>query len=128
MSVSPRARPPARSASSSAPGRGCADPAAALIEAGPEESGVYADFERRAGGYDLVGLDETGEPGHAFGPAAGLVAATRRYEGPPVWVVTGATNAGVRAAAGLLDGAKLRDHYAVASEGGKETPLPLRVR
>jgi hypothetical protein len=105
-----------------------ADPAAALIEAGPEESGVYADFEQRAGGYGLVGLDETGKPSHAFGPTAGLVAATRRYGGPPVWVVTGATNAGVRAAAGLLDRAKLRDHYAVASEGGKETPLPLRVR
>lgn len=105
-----------------------ADPAAALIEAGPGESGVYADFERRGAGYGLVGLDETGKPSHAFGPAAGLVAATRHYGGPPVWVVTGATNAGVRAAAGLLDGAKLRDHYAVASEGGKETPLPLRVR
>jgi hypothetical protein len=104
------------------------DPAAALIEAGPEESGVYADFERRAGGYGLVGLDEAGRPGHTFGPGAGLVAATRRYEGPPVWVVTGATSAGVRAAAGLLNGASLRDHYAVASEGGKETPLPLRVR
>ena len=105
-----------------------ADPAAALIEAGPEESGVYADFERRGGGYDLVGLDESGEPGRAFGPAAGLVAATRRYEGPPVWVVTGATSAAVQAAAGLLDTAKLRDHFAVASEDGKETPLPLRVR
>jgi hypothetical protein len=104
------------------------DPAAALIEAGPEESGIYADFERRGGGYGLVGLDEAGDPSQAFGSAAGLVAATRRYEGPPVWVVTGATSAGVQAAAGLLDGAKLRDHYAVASEGGKETPLPLRVR
>jgi hypothetical protein len=104
------------------------DPAAALIEAGPAESGVYAEFERRPGGYQLVGLDPGGEPARDFGPAAGLVAATRRYEGPPVWVVTGATSAGVQAAAGLLDSAKLRDHYAVASEDGKETPLPLRVR
>jgi hypothetical protein len=104
------------------------DPAAALIEAGPAESGVYADFERRGGGYALVGLDAAGKPSRDFGPSAGLVAATRRYEAPPTWVVTGATPAAVQAAAGLLDAAKLRDHYAVASEDGKETPLPLRVR
>jgi hypothetical protein len=104
------------------------DPAAALIEAGPQESGVYADFERRGSGYQLVGLDSTGAASHDFGPAAGLVAATRRYEAPPIWVVTGATPAAVQAAAGLLAGAKLRDHYAVASEDGKETPLPVETR
>jgi len=70
-------------------------------------------------------MDPGGAPVRRFGPAAGLVAATRRYEGPPVWLVTGATAAGVRAAAGLLDGAELRDHYAVATEDGKETPLPV---
>jgi hypothetical protein len=102
------------------------DPAAGQVEAGPQESGVYADFERGAGGYRLRGLDAGGEPVHDFGPAAGLVAATRRYEAPPVWLVTGAAAAGVQAAAGLLGSAKLRDHYAVATEGGKETPLPLR--
>jgi hypothetical protein len=102
-----------------------ADPAAATIEAGPQESGVYAEFERDAGGYRLRGLDADGQPAAELGPAAGLVAATRRYEGPPVWVVTGATAAGVQAAAGLLSTAKLRDHYAVASEDGKETPLPV---
>jgi hypothetical protein len=101
------------------------DPAAALIEAGPGESGVYADFERRSGGYELVGLDTAADPSHDFGPDAGLVAATRRYEAPPTWVVTGATPAAVQAAAGLLTTAKLRDHYAVASEDGKETPLPV---
>ena len=42
-------------------------------------------------------------------------------------VVTGATPAGVRAAAGLLDAAKLRDHYAVATEDGKQTPLPVEA-
>ena len=40
------------------------------------------------------GLDEAGEAARSFGPGAGLVAATRRYEAPPVWVVTGATRAG----------------------------------
>jgi Domain of unknown function (DUF4430) len=104
------------------------DPAAALIEAGPGESGVYAGFERRRGGYELVGLDPGGEASRRFGPAAGLVAATRRYEAPPTWVVTGATPAAVQAAAGLLSAAKLRDHYAVATEHGKESPLPVQVR
>lgn len=103
-----------------------ADPAAGQIEVGPEESGVYAEFERRGSSYELVGLDEGGDPAHGFGPGAGLVAATRRYEAPPVWVVTGTTTAGVAAAADLLDAADLRDHYAVATEGGKQMPLPLR--
>jgi hypothetical protein len=104
------------------------DSAAALIEAGPQESGVYARFERRGGEYALVGLDQGGEPSRDFGPAAGLVAATRRYEAPPIWLVTGATPAAVQAAAGLLSTAKLRDHYAVATEDGKETPLPVAAR
>ena len=103
------------------------DPAAAQVEGGPEESGVYADFERDGGGFRLVGLDPKGEATTSFGPGAGLVAATRRYEGPPVWLVTGATPAAVRAAAGLLDPARLRDHYAVASEDGKETSLPVEA-
>jgi hypothetical protein len=104
-----------------------ADPAAALIEAGPEESGVYADFERRGSEYRLVGLDSSGAATLDFGPAAGLVAATRRYEAPPTWVVTGATPAAVQAAAGLLNAARLRDHYAVVTENGQETPLPVEV-
>jgi len=104
-----------------------ADPAAALIEAGPAESGIYADFERRGSSYRLVGLDPAGEPSLDLGPGAGLVAATRRYEAAPTWVVTGATPAAVQAAAGLLAAAKLRDHYAVATEDGKETPLPVEV-
>jgi hypothetical protein len=101
------------------------DPAAAQIEAGPAASGVYAKFERRPSGYALIGLDEGGAAARELGPGAGLVAATRRYEGPPVWVVTAGSPAGVAAAAGLLNGADLRDHYAVATEDGKETPLPL---
>lgn len=107
------------------------DPAAALIEDGPEESGVYADFERQAGGvgsagaFSLVALGVDGEPAEDLGPDAGLLAATRRYEAPPVWVVTGGTPGAVQAAAGLLEPEVLRDHYAVASASGKETPLPL---
>jgi hypothetical protein len=97
------------------------DPAATQIEDGPQASGVFANFAS----LELWGLDREGRAVRAFGPGAGLVAATRRYDAPPVWVVTGVTVAGVRAAGGLLDTADLRDHYAVATEGGEETPLPL---
>jgi len=107
------------------------DPAAALIEGGPAESGVYAEFvpargAAAAGGWELVGLDENGKETRSFGADAGLVAATRHFEGPPVWVVTGATPGAVRAAAEALDSDDLRDHYAVVSEAGTVTPLPLR--
>jgi hypothetical protein len=104
------------------------DQAAALLERGPQASGVFAEFQRTAGGYRLAGLDEAGDVAADFGPGSGLVAATRRYEEPPVWVVTGASAAGVRAAAGLLDAGDLRDHYAVAVDGGREAPLPLPSR
>jgi hypothetical protein len=103
------------------------DPTARLIEEGPAESGVYADFIGD-GQLELVGLDEAGEPARSFAPDAGLVAATSRYGGPPLWVVTGATPAAVRDAAEALDAEHLRDHYAVAIENGKSTPLPLEGR
>ena len=103
------------------------DPTARLIEAGPAESGVYADFSGE-GLLELVGLDEGGAPARSFSRRAGLVAATSRYGGLPVWVVTGATPAAVRSAAAGLDAGHLRDHYAVAIENGKSTPLPLEGR
>src|SRR6185295_2911846 len=102
------------------------DPAAAQIDRGPQVSGVFAEFRARGADYSLVGLDEDGRPSRTFGANAGLVAATRRYEAAPTWVVTGAGAAAVGAAAGLLDVADLTDHYAVAVEGGEETPLPSR--
>jgi uncharacterized protein DUF4430 len=102
------------------------DRAVAQLEAGPQESGVFADFEPRGIGYRLVGLDEGGEEARAFGADAGLIAATRRFAAPPVWIVTGASGVGVRAAARLLGTATLRNRYAVATEGGREIPLPLR--
>jgi hypothetical protein len=118
------------------------DPAAKQIEAGPAESGVFANFEpgvRPFGGidhertnagavYGLVALDEAGAQARRLGPGAGLIAATSRYGGPPVWVVTGGTAAAVRTAAEALNAGDLRDHYAVAIEDGKATPLPLEGR
>jgi hypothetical protein len=118
------------------------DAAARQIEAGPATSGVYADFqppigvrpfsppgrERTNAGFDLVALDEAGQPAQPLGPDAGLVAATSRYGGLPVWVVTGGTPTAVRAAASALDAGDLRDHYAVAIRDGKLTPLPVEGR
>jgi hypothetical protein len=102
------------------------DPVGPLIEDGPGESGVYAEFAQGGGGWRLVGLDEDGAKARTFGADAGLVAATRHFEGPPVWLVTGGTAAGVEAAAESLDSDDLRHHFAVESEAGTVTPLPLR--
>jgi hypothetical protein len=100
------------------------DATARQIEAGPATSGVFASFEAN----QLLALDDAGDPAQPLGPDAGLVAATSRYGGLPVWVVTGGTAAAVRAAAEALDSAHLRDHYAVAIRDGKLTPLPVEGR
>lgn len=102
------------------------NPAAAQIESGPQASGVFCHFVRRGSRFRLLGLAEDGKPGRSFGADAGLVAATRRDEAPPTWVITGADLSATKSAAALLNTADLRDHYAVATEAGKETPLPLR--
>lgn len=102
------------------------DPTAAQLERGPRASGVFAEFERRGESFALRGLDESGEVVLELGLGGGLVAATRRFDAPPVWLVTGVSARGVQAAAGLLDVAHLRDRYAVATEGGEATPLPVR--
>jgi Domain of unknown function (DUF4430) len=102
------------------------DPAAAQVEDGPQTSGVFADFHREGGGYRLIGLDQAGDLAYHFGITAGLVAATRRYEAPPVWLVTGASNRAVSAAADALDEADLRDRYALVVEGENRTGLPGR--
>jgi hypothetical protein len=100
------------------------DPAARSIEAGPAESGVFANFKFT----QLIALDEAGDPSKNLGPDAGLVAATSRYGGLPVWVVTGGTAAAVRRAAAALDPKLLRDHYAVAFKDHLMYPLPLQTR
>jgi Domain of unknown function (DUF4430) len=102
------------------------DPAAAQLEDGPQASGVFARFEHRAEEWLLSGLGVDGKTARTFGPGAGLVAATRRYDAPPTWLVTGVDRAGVATAAGLLDAADLRDRYAIATDGGAVTPLPAQ--
>ncbi len=102
-----------------------ADPAAAQIEHGPQQSGVFAEIGGQ-GSCQLTGLDESGRQARRFGGEAGLLAATRRYEAPPTWVVTGCGEGGVRAAAALLDSRALREHFAVAAPpGAAAIPLPM---
>jgi len=101
------------------------DPAAAQLERGPQASGVFAELVDTPRGQVLIGLDEGGEVARTFGPDAGLVAATRRGESPPVWIVTGTSRAGLAAASRLLTAAALGNRYAVAVDGREETPLPV---
>jgi hypothetical protein len=102
------------------------DATARLIEEGPAESGVFADFKAGNSGYELVALDEGGADAEQLGPDAGLVAATSRYGGLPVWVVTGGTAKAVRRASALLDPNLLGQHFAVAIGSAPITiPLPL---
>ncbi len=107
------------------------DPAAAQIEDGPQASGVFAEFSLRGPPPERVPrcrletLDASGRPLGGADAGTGLVAATRRYDAPPVWVVTGCDEDGVAAAASALDQEDLRDRYAVLVEGdGDVIPLP----
>jgi len=91
-------------------------PTLALLAQGPERSGVFARFTLgRRPLLDL--LNERGEIAGSAGKGAGLVAALRQGDGPPVWVVTGTDDKGVAAAASLL-GDQLRNHYAVVVQPG----------
>jgi hypothetical protein len=98
------------------------DPAAALIEGGPAQSGVFARFE----GGKLVLLDARGRDAERFGVGAGLVAAVRLNDGPPTWIITGTDKAGVAAAVANFETSDLEDHYAVAATPAT-SPEPLPV-
>ncbi len=95
----------------------------ALIAQGPRSSGVYARFA--GGGSQMQLLDPKGRATRTLGPGAGLVAATRDAVSEPVWVITGTDAAGVTAAARALTAGQLRNHFALALEGGAAIPLPV---
>lgn len=104
-------------------GRVRRDPAAALIEQGPQASGVFARFVPAGSSWRLLGLDADAHPAFAAGAGAPLVAATRRGEDPPVWVLTGTDEAGARAAQLLFNRRALLGKYAVGPQG---RPVPVR--
>ncbi len=102
------------------------DPSTHQIGSGPGASGVYARFS--TGGRTLTLLNERGSSARTFTAGAGLVAATRRSEEAPVWVVTGTDSAGVEVAARAFDASALQDHFALAlAPGGAELPVPVVV-
>lgn len=99
--------------------------AAALVARGPTRSGIYARFADPSGG-TLQLLDPSGRVARTLGPGTGLVAATQDNVSKPVWLITGTDAAGVRAAAGALRAAQLRDHFAVAVAAGRTIPVPVQ--
>ena len=94
------------------------DPAARLIERGPDASGVFA----RPSGEGIELLDASGE---AVASADALVAATRAGEGPPTWIAAGIDAEGVIDASALLDADTLADRYAVGVANGEPVPIPV---
>jgi hypothetical protein len=99
-----------------------ADPAAGELAHGVGASGVYARFENH--GRTLALLDAAGPVVRRAGAGAGLVAATRFANQPPVWFVTGTDAAGVAAAVQAFNAATLDQHFAVAVLAGEAIPLP----
>jgi hypothetical protein len=98
------------------------DPSVDELRGAPATNGVFATFERHAGGEQLVGLDASGHAARDLGPGAGLIAALGR---PPTWIVTGSRRDAVIRAAKLLRERFLRNHYAIAALAGRSVPLPI---
>lgn len=102
------------------------DPAARLLAGGPQRSGVFANFSGVEPSIGLTLLDERGRVAETLTAGAGLVAALRRGDDPPTWVVTGTDAVGVGAAIELLSEEGLRDRYAaaaVSNEGSVGVPV-----
>lgn len=95
------------------------------LEDGPAESGVFARFGPGQG--DLALLDAAGEEAESAGPGTGLVAATAPEGQQAVWAVTGVDDAGVEAAARVLDPETLADAFAVAATPDGPVPLPVEA-
>jgi len=96
----------------------------ATIASGPRASGVYARFSRD--GHTLTLLDQNGRAARTLDAGAGLVAATRRDQDAPVWVITGTDEAGVKLAARAFQQSALRNHFAVAlTAAGQALPVPV---
>lgn len=94
------------------------------IDKGPVVSGVFARFD--ADGRQLELLDERGRTARTVGAGAGLVAATKLGEQVPTWAITGTDLDGVAAAADALDPQRLRNRFALATDGARnDVGLPL---
>lgn len=104
------------------------------LHQGPASSGVFATFHpnqllddqaQRTATLTLTGLKVDGTEGRSYGPDAGLVAAMRRGEDPPVWLITGGTDKAVQMAAAALNPEDLERRYAAVIDDGQVSSLPL---
>jgi hypothetical protein len=98
------------------------DPALNAVEHGPRASGVYARIA--PDGRTIAVLDAAGRTVRTLGAASGLVAATKRPDERPAWVVTGTDAAGVAAAARAFEEGTLDHRLAVAVSGDLPVALP----
>jgi hypothetical protein len=92
------------------------------LASAPRTSGVYARFS--SNGRTLALLDGNGQTVQTLSAGAGLIAATRRGEGVPVWLVTGTDGQGVELAARAFDQRTLQNRFAVALGPHGATALP----
>jgi hypothetical protein len=92
------------------------------LEHSPRASGVYARFS--ADGGELSLLDDEGHAAKTLTAGAGLIAATRDGEDPPVWLVTGTDGQGVERAARAFDQRTLENRFAVGLSASGAVPLP----
>ncbi|MBN8868725.1 MAG: DUF4430 domain-containing protein [Solirubrobacterales bacterium] len=104
------------------------------LHRGPAASGVFATFGvgpvlRKNGRpyptLQIKGIKVDGSEGESYGADAGLVAAMRRNEDPPVWLITGGTDHAVQMAAAALNPEDLERRYAAVVSDGRVSSLPV---
>jgi hypothetical protein len=98
------------------------DPAVNALEHGPRASGVYARMA--PDGHTIAVLDASGRTTRTLGAGSGLVAATKRPDERPAWVVTGTDTAGVASAALAFEEGTLAHRFAVAVSQDLPVALP----
>jgi hypothetical protein len=98
------------------------DPAANALEHGPRASGVYARVA--PDGRTIAVLTADGRTARTLGAGSGLVAATKRPDERPLWVVTGTDAAGVASAARAFDEGTLGRRFALAVSEDLPVALP----
>ena len=98
------------------------DPAANALEHGPRASGVYARMA--PDGRTIAVLTADGRVARTLGAGSGLVAATKRPDDRPLWVVTGTDAAGVASAARAFEEGTLAHRLALAVSRDLPVALP----
>ena len=98
------------------------DPAANALEHGPRASGVYARMA--PDGRTIAVLTVEGRVAKTLGAGSGLVAATKRRDERPLWVVTGTDAAGVASAARAFEEGALEHRFALAVSRDLPVALP----